>query len=285
VANKLTLQQRNLSENSVEPVVVSVLSGKGGVGKSVVAYNLSCALASFGQRVLIVDADLNFGNVHILANSRCTYGINQFISGELGLKEAVTALDKNFDLLAACGDRAVIQDGDITPIGRMMKQLRKQGQNYNFIVIDHASGVSKTSTVLAHASDINLLLLVPELTSISDCYGLFKHLKAADKAIDCRILVNRAQSQEEADHVYAKICAVSERFLRSYPGYAGFIPEHSDVRRALAGQHPLATVNAQSPVVQALNTLAASIGANPRRMQLFTPNTINKTTAPADIRG
>ncbi len=285
MTNKLTLHQGNQTTEPGHPVIVSVLSGKGGVGKSVMAYNLSRTLASFGQRVLVVDADLNFGNIHILANSRCAYGINQFIADELGLKEAVTTLEKNLDMLAACGDRAVIQDGDITPIARMMKQLRLQAQQYNFIVIDHASGVSKTSTVIAHASDINLLLLVPELTSISDCYGLFKHLKAADKSIDCRILLNRVQSQEEADHVYAKLCAVSERFIRSYPGYAGFIPEHSDVRRSLATQQPVANVNSQSPVVQALTTLAASLGANSRRMQLFTPNTINKTTAPADIRG
>ncbi len=282
--NKLTLQQRNIAESG-GPTLVSVLSGKGGVGKSVVAYNLSRTLVSFGQRVLVIDADLNFGNIHILANSRCTYGINQFISGSLSLAEAVTILDKNLDMLAACGDRAVIQDGDITPIGRMMKQLRQQGSNYDYIVIDHASGVSKTSTVIAHASDLCLLVLVPELTSISDCYGLYKHLKAADRSIDCRVLVNRAQSQQEADHIYAKLCAVSERFLRSYPGYAGFLPEDGVVRRALAIQRPLAAIDSQSPVVQSLTALAASIGASQARRQLTTTNTINKTPAPADIRG
>lgn len=271
--------------------VVSVVSGKGGVGKSVVAFNLAERLAHAGVRVLLVDADLNCGNLHILANSSGDYGLREFIREELSLKEAVSSCRHGFDLLAAGGGEVIWTDGDISPVANAVVRLRKEGAHYDVILIDHCSGVSKTATVIAHASDISILLLVPELTSISDCYGLFKHLKTTDSHIDCRLLVNRVESAEQAEYIHTKICAVSDRFIDRIPAYLGCLREDQRVRDGVARQSALTEISPEADVVKELTTIARRlIGAlyplseTSGEMPLNSIRQINKTTALADIR-
>jgi MinD-like ATPase involved in chromosome partitioning or flagellar assembly len=144
---------------------------------------------------------------------------------------------------------------------------------------------------MAHGSDVCLLTFVPELTSISDCYGLYKHLRATDGAIDVRLLANRAASQQEAHFVYGKLCALSERFLGHAPEFIGYVSESRLFRQSVAGQTTVNTVGCQSDVIQELTLIAANIFKSfgwPVAPKVAVPQstekTINETAAPADIR-
>ncbi len=271
--------------------MISIVSGKGGVGKSVVAFNLAERLAAAGQRVLLIDADMNFGNLHILANSSGEYGFREFVRQELSLKEAVSASRYGFDLLAAGGGEIIWADGDINPIAGAVARLRQEGEHYDVMLFDHGSGVTKAATVMAHASDISILMLVPELTSISDCYGLFKHLKAADSHIDCRLLVNRVETAEQAEYIHTKICAVSERFVDQIPAYLGCLAEDKRFRESVARQSTLSKCSPEANVVKELTLVARRLvrTLNPAThtnsdRPINSTNEINKTTALAELR-
>jgi flagellar biosynthesis protein FlhG len=281
---------RNRPANSPTPIV-SISSGKGGVGKSVLAFNLAERLAVMGVKVLLVDGDINCGNLHILANSEATYGFREVIRGQLSLKEAVFSTAYGFDVLASGGGDMVRTDGDITPIANAMVRLRRESASYDLVLIDHSSGISKIAEVMAHASDSVALVLVPELTSISDSYGLFKQLKGTDADLDCRLIVNRAESASEAEFIHTKLCALTERFLGSMPLYLGHVAENPHVRESVAGQTAISTVAAESQVTQELTSLARHLaeifGISVTAIssaQSNIPKEINKTTALADIR-
>lgn len=276
---------------SSDTKVISIISGKGGVGKSIVAFNLAERLASAGRRVLLIDADMNFGNLHILANHSGEYGLREFIRQELSLKEAASTCRHGFDLLAAGGGEIIWTDGSINPIAAAVSRLRQEGANYDVIILDHGSGVSRAATVMAHASDISILMLVPELTSIADCYGLLKHLKAADSHIDCRLLVNRVEKAEQAQYIHTKLCAVSERFIDRIPAYLGYLTEDKCFSESIARQSTLAECSPEANAVKELTVLAR------RLLRTLTPEShtisdkslksdpeINKTAALADIR-
>jgi len=271
--------------------IISIISGKGGVGKSVVAFNLAERLAAAGLRVLLIDADMNLGNLHILANSSGDYGFREFIRQELSLREAVSKSRYGFDLLAAGGGEIIWADGDINPVAGAVARLRTAGRQYNIILLDHGSGVSKAATVMAHASDVSILMLVPELTSISDCYGLFKHLKATNENIDCRLLVNRVETADQAQYIHTKICAVSERFVGQIPAYLGCLAEDTHFRDGIARQSAISEFSPEADVVKELTTVARRlIGTlNPTGDTAIdrasnSTEEINKTTALADIR-
>jgi flagellar biosynthesis protein FlhG len=267
-------------------VMISVMSGKGGVGKSIIAFNLAERLASLGRQVLLVDADNGAGNIHILANLSCEAGLKELVAGNKRLSEVARPFSTCLDILMMSPQGPI--DNGLIPAdaSRLVSTLRTQGNRYDFIVVDHASGVSDAAVVLAAGSDVNILTVIPELTSIADAYGLCKHLHTHYRTADCRLLINRTESEAEGEYVRSRFSAVCEQFLGLIPGFAGVLPEDPVVRRSLARQQPAVTVNPEAPVVQALMAIAESLS------QEFAPSvsshsseTINYNPASADIRG
>lgn len=268
------------------PFLVSVLSGKGGVGKSVIAFNLADRLASLGARVLLVDADLATGNIHILANVQSEYGIREFSDGRLGLAEAVRPVAPNLDILPSAVTGPGESSGPVAVAVETARQLRRQATGYDLVILDHGSGISEPATVLASASDLNLLVLVPELTSIADCYGLFKYLKKANRAVNCSLLLNRVRSADEAEYVKTKFQAVAERFLGDVPGFTGYLSEDDTVRKSIAGQKPAAAIAPDSAVVGELGSIARRLADKHFRSRSTGTNPkINIHAAAADTRG
>jgi flagellar biosynthesis protein FlhG len=276
-------------ENSATPQFISVLSGKGGVGKSVIAMNLADLLTRAGHRTLLVDADFSTGDLHILANRLNRLGVAHLLSGELSLREAITSAASSFDLLAASYHADLTDRRSVEATAMLMEQLRLQSQAYAFVIIDHGSGVSDQAAVMAHASDLNILVLLPELTSIADAFGLCKHVLSANASLDCRFIVNRVLSAEEADYIRQKFTAVTDRFLGVAPEYLGAIPEDLSVRIAIAAQAALVQAVPEAPATLALqqidNELVDRLAVHGRSARLSFGKTVNETTATADIRG
>ncbi len=103
-----------MSNSALSPRTISILSGKGGVGKSVVAFNLADAMARQGAKVLLVDADFGCGNLHLLANVAVEFGIGEYASRQVPLREAVTTLTGGVDLLASTWNETLGEARDMT---------------------------------------------------------------------------------------------------------------------------------------------------------------------------
>lgn len=268
------------------PQLISILSGKGGVGKSVIALNLAERLSSAGLRVLLADLDLSGGNLHILANASSQAGLAAYLNGAQPLESAATPLTDRLHLLAHGEPLVMSAYPDSRTARHFAERLRRDASRFDFVVCDHASGVSDFATAVAGVSDVNLLVAVPELTSISDCYGLWKYLRQLDRSINGRLLVNRAQNAPEAEYVAHRLGAVAEQFVGRALGLIGFLPEDKSLRLAVAAQSPVAQVKPESIVVQKLNDIARLLtgGLEPTGAVAFN-QTINVNAAPADIKG
>lgn len=265
--------------------VVSILSGKGGVGKSVVAFNLAERAAAAGLKTILVDADIYCGNLHILANIIPSGGLDAFVKEQKSLSEAITRYNENLDILARSETGPLEQLASAMDVARCVDRLRQAASAYDLVIIDHSSGISDTATVFANASDMNLLLLVPELTSISDCYGLCKYLYQANQSVDCRLLINRVESDDEADHIWTKFAAMAEQFLGRVPSLAGTLPEDKAVRQSIASQRPIIEISPKSLVAQALAGIVRNLMAelSPTTVSNSTLE-INSVTATAEVR-
>jgi flagellar biosynthesis protein FlhG len=269
------------------PRLIGFMSGKGGVGKSVLAFNMAHTLAQRRFRVLLVDCDFGTGNLHILANHHCYYGIQEFAEKKLSLREAVTGLTDNLDLLAAIPSRISLYTYDIRGCVDMVHRLREQGRHYDLVLMDHGSGRSDAATAMAHASDMTVMVVVPELLSISDAYGLYRYLHDTDASIDCRLLLNRLKSRDEGQYVFDKLTAMADRFVGSSPRSLGYVREDEIVSHAVATQRPLSEINDKSPVLQALRIagMGLTTGPAPSGGHLSTGESeVNRIPAAADIR-
>lgn len=273
-----------MSNSALSPRTISILSGKGGVGKSVVAFNLADAMARQGAKVLLIDADFGCGNQHLLANVAVEFGIGEYASRQVPLREAVTTLTGGVDLLASTWNETLGEARDVTFTAKLLQRIRSDARNYDFILIDHASGRSNQSAMMAHASDIALLLVIPELTSLSDGYGLYKHLLSLGDSVDCGLVINRAQNSDEATFIAEQFQLLTERFMGRPIAALAAILEDESVRRSIGAQLPLAHINSQSPACQAI-TQFATVLLQASDFRNSSPNTIKNDTATADTRG
>ena len=284
---------RLMSENqsiSTGVKVVSLLSGKGGVGKSILTFNLGERLAAEGHRVLIVDADTSCGNLHILANIESEYSYSDVVNSTRRLSRSICRINSMLDLLASpnslLAEESKLSEVDIS---ELIARIRFQAVNYDLVLIDHPSGVSNRIVETATEFDANLLVIVPELTSISDGYGLFKRLVVGSKGIDCRFLINRTESEAEAEHVAGKFMAMTERFVGQTPDFAGFVRESQDIRTSVGRQLPIAAAVPQSKEIQSLKDisrrLARSLKLGLQNRQVENSEELNLSPALADTRG
>lgn len=253
--NRLELPRRPENVVHRSSHMVSIVSGKGGAGKSMVAFNVAERLSASGASVLLVDGDLECGNQHILANMSCAFGVTEFVADEMPLSDAVTKINDLWHLLPAPAS-----DGQSNcDLSKLADKLRFYGNNYDIIIIDLPSGITSDTLATAVSSELCLLLLLPELTSISDCFGLYKRICKQDRTTRCALLVNRAESDTEAIEIHDGFAELCRQFLRQFPESAGSLPEDSLFRKALASQQPLASLEPEAGAVQCLTKLARYI--------------------------
>jgi len=272
------------------PKIISVLSGKGGVGKSVIAYNLADRIASRGNDVLLVDTDLDCGSIHVLANSSPECGIAEYMTEHATLKDATYAINDRLSILGSVDQDVMSELSDTAQTARFVARLRQDAAHYGYVIIDHESGKSASSVVITQGSDLSLLVLVPELMSISDCYGLFKCLVNTNPQTNCKLLINRAKDTEESIQLSREFNEMCRKFLGRSPALIGFLEESADFTASVASQKPLAAVcDKQASVLQALDGIVSEITTNGisilRPDEAALKQQINNEPITADIKG
>ena len=218
-----------------EPRVISVTSGKGGVGKSSVVVNLADSLARLGRQVLVVDADPGTGAICRLFGVAPPCGMSQVLSGEKSLDEIVVAASSGVRIIPA--GIGVQQYQSLTPSERLslLQGMTRLQELFDFVLIDTGAGIPANVTGFASAAREVMLVVTPEPTSITDAYALVKTLSGRYGSLRFRLLVNRCRDAEEGLALFQKLSAITGRFLEVSLDYSGCIP-HDQMLAASAGQ-------------------------------------------------
>lgn len=217
------LRQVKDGKRTIAPRVISVTSGKGGVGKSSVVANLALTLASRGERVLLLDGDFGLANLDIMLDLRPRGNIHDVLSGKLDARDVLVRVAPNVDMLpASSGVIAMTQLGDEDK-WKVLEMMQSLENGYDVLLIDTGAGISDDVTWLNSSAGEIIVVATPEPTSIADAYALMKVLNQKHKIKDFQLLVNQARSEAEALRVYQQITAVSDRFLNVSIDYLGHV--------------------------------------------------------------
>ncbi|HHI02872.1 MAG: hypothetical protein DRP51_09435 [Candidatus Zixiibacteriota bacterium] len=271
-----------------EPSLMSVISGKGGSGKSVIAYNLADTLARRETRTLLVDADWDFGNLHLLANLVPKTTLYDITEGCLPAAAAITKLKDNLDLIVS---PSAIQTGiefNINHFARFIEKARSDFRSYDLILFDTPTGQIDLLEVISAASDLNLLVINPELTSIANNFGLLKLLIKLNSELKSHIFVNRADSGKDSEYIYRKLAALAGRYLKKVPFYAGYLYVHHSITESVERQKTLWEADSKSPLNDQFLTLCNFVteelptGAKDRQIKAV--EGINSEILLADIK-
>lgn len=226
--------------------VITVTSGKGGVGKSSISVNLAIALSRLGKRVVILDADFGLANVEVMLGIRPQYNLADLMFRGKNLKDIITDGPENIGFISGGSGIQELTSLTKDQIVYLIQKLVELDERADIIIIDTGAGIADSVLEFVAASSEVLLVATPEPTSITDAYALLKTLnRKTDFSLEdtvIKMVANRIDTYEEGKELYDKLSIVVGKFLNIKMEYLGSIPQDSNVSKAVMRQKPAITL-------------------------------------------
>lgn len=250
--------------NVLNPVqVVAVTGGKGGVGKSNVSINLAIGLAEQGKRVVLFDADLGLGSIDIQLGLSVNRNISDVLNGEANLSDIMVDGPAGIKIIpAASGTQQMANLGEVEHAG-IISAFSDLGDHIDVLIVDTASGISKTVTSFVRASQEALVVVTDEPASIADAYALIKVLNLDCRMHRFRVVANMVRAPKEGQLLFNKLLKVTDRFLDVSLQYSGAIPMDDAVRKAVQRQKAVIEAYPRSKAAAAYRALAHQVAQWP----------------------
>ncbi|MFW0883594.1 MinD/ParA family protein [Candidatus Acidulodesulfobacterium sp. H_13] len=246
--------------------IISVTSGKGGVGKTNIVCNLAYCFASMGKRVMIMDADLSLGNVSVVMGLFPKYNISQVIYGDKQLKDVIMTDPNGIMVLPASSGVSELsnlsESQKITLMSRFDEfagVLDGSGQSVDILLIDTGAGISSNVLYFNIAASEIFVVVTPEPTSITDAYALIKVLSMRYSEKYFYIIINNVRSEREAKEVYKHLSLVSDKFLKVTLNYLGHILSDDNISRSVIMQKPALSIFPDSKASECIKKIAYGI--------------------------
>ncbi len=242
------------------PLVISVTSGKGGVGKTNISVNLACCLAREGKRVVLLDADLGLANVDVVLGLTPQHNLFHLFHEGATLADVITDTPYGFKILPASSgvsEMLTLSAGQKLTLLEAMDELEDE---VDYLIVDTGAGINDNVLYFNLAAQERLVVLTPEPTSLTDAYALIKVMQQNHEVHDFRILVNMAPDLKTAKDVFSRLYKACDHFLAGVAlDFAGVIPRDPGVRKAVINQKPFCIQDPSGPACRAVTELAKTI--------------------------
>jgi flagellar biosynthesis protein FlhG len=245
--------------------VISVTSGKGGVGKSNIVVNLGFALSRQGLKVLLIDADLGLGNLDILLGLTPKFTIQDVLTLRRGLAEVLVDGPGGLKILPASSGIPELAMLDEFQKLFLLNEMDHYTEDVDLVLIDTGAGISPNVLFFNIAAHERIVVVNNQPPSIADAYALIKVLSTQYAEKSFKLLVNGLAHKKEAESVYRTLLKVTERFLGQDISldYLGFIPHDEAVPQAVIRQQPVLALYPEAPASKAIAVLAQNLWESP----------------------
>ena len=228
--------------------VITVTSGKGGVGKSNTAINLACQFKKLGSRVIILDADFGLANIEIMFGAVPKHNLCDLIYQGKSITDIITWGPMDIGFISGGSGIAGLSNLSRDYLNYIIQNLVKLDAIADIIIIDTGAGISDAVLDFLVASGEILVVATPEPTSITDSYSLLKalnrHPRFSRDDSKIKVIANKVSSPNEGEDMYNKLNSVVTRYLKLPISYLGSIPQDANLENAVMQQMP---VSMQSP--------------------------------------
>lgn len=228
-----------IKANRTNARVITVTSGKGGVGKTNFTVNLALALAKLGQRVLIIDADLGMGNVDVILGCSTPYNILHLLEGGFSLIDIITEGPLGIKFMSGGSGIYNLANLDDSQLTRIINKITLLDDLADIILIDTGAGISKSVMNFVVAADEVIIVTTPEPTAITDAYAMVKTYVSHSGTAVLKLVINRVMEPDEGNIAADKLIKVALKFLGLRISSLGFVYEDSNLVRAVKKQTPL----------------------------------------------
>ena len=256
---RVQVQNEQFKEGEYMPgKVVTVTSGKGGVGKTTATANLATAMAADGYKVVCVDADIGLRNLDIILGleNRIVYDLVDVVEGRCRLRQAMIR-DKRLPHLflipaAQTRDKSSVSPSDMV---RLCNELRLE---HDWILIDSPAGIERGFRNAIAPADITVVITNPEISAVRDADRIIGLIEAEEKG-PARLIINRIKPGMVKRQEMLSAKDVIELLAVEI---VGLIPEDEEVITSTNRGIPVA-LNGNSKAGQAYRNIAQRLnGAN-----------------------
>lgn len=227
--------------------IITVASGKGGVGKTNIATNLALSYASMGKSVILMDADLGLANVNVVLGLIPKYNLYHVIRKQKRMSEILMDTDYGIRIVAGASGFAKIANLDDEERKVFIEELHELS-NADVVIIDAGAGVSNNVISFVGAADEAIIVTTPEPTAITDAYGIIKIIATEidNLNLGIKLIVNRVKSVTEGKKVAERVISIAGQFLNLKIDYLGYVYEDQSVQSAILKQKPFLVMDPKS---------------------------------------
>jgi flagellar biosynthesis protein FlhG len=240
------------------PKIITVTSGKGGVGKSNFVVNLSITIQKLGKKVLIFDADIGMGNDDVLMGFIPKYNVFDVILNNKDIEEVIVTGPFGVKLLPGGSGLSRIDDLTEEQRSSFLNKLSVL-EDVDYIIMDTGAGINRSVLGFVACCEELIVLTTPEPTSLTDAYSLLKAVKYFKIKNSAKVVINRAMDEKEANLTFNRFNNAVTNFLKMNLDYLGLVSEDKKLVQAVRAQQPLVVAYPNSDASQDINRIAKNI--------------------------
>ena len=218
--------------------IISVTSGKGGVGKTSLSVNLAAHLSKQGTRILLIDADLGLSNVEIMLGVTPSYTLKDVIKHGKDIEDVIINGPYNLDFIS--GGNGFLELAELSEVEReeILIKIHKLEELYDIIIIDTGAGISKNVTAFLTISDEIIVITTSEPTALTDAYSIMKVISEEKLKQKIGLIINRVKTKSEFQQASNILISTAKKFLGEEIKSLGYVYEDPNVRKTIYKKTP-----------------------------------------------
>lgn len=229
--------------------LITIISGKGGVGKTTTAINLGAALNSLGKEVIVVDANLTTPNVGLhLGAPIVPVSLNHVLLGKAKIADALYEHQSGTKIVPSSLSVKELKRLNHRKLKDVGKLLRKMA---DYVIYDSAAGLGEEAVASIEAADELIIVTNPEITAVTDALKTIKLAEEMDKKV-LGVVVTRVR-KTKTEMPLANIQEMLDVPL------LGVVPEDQNVQMALTMKDALFHISPSSRASRAYKRIASDI--------------------------
>ncbi len=260
VDQAMNLRDRMQSQlQSNGPVMLSFVSGKGGVGKSSIVLNLGLSLGALGKKVLLVDMDLHTGLLDMLSGIDIRHNLLHVLKEDYEMPAIVQCVSPNVDLIASTMNSIRLSSATEDELEYIFLGIERLARLYDVVLIDTSAGVGAHQRFAISQTNSTILIINPDPSVLAGSYSFLREIELRFPEKNYAFIVNKVNDVKEAHMIKSRFTGMCKTYLQRLPAYIGMIPTDNYVSESFNRQTPCFSMYPKSSASRSFESIAAML--------------------------